>query len=689
VSQIPLKKGMSSEEIARAAESIVSQLTLDEKIRFMSGSIMNARYFIRDRFQYNYRPWIAGGSERFNVPPVKFCDGPRGVVSGRSTCFPVAMARGASWDVEMEERVGEAIGREIRAHAGNYFGGVCINLLRHPAWGRAQETFGEDSYHLGEMGAALVRGVQRHNVMACIKHYAANSIENCRFRVDVRMNERTLREVYLPHFKRCIDQGAASVMSAYNKLRGTHCCHHSYLQKDILKGDWGFTGFILSDFIWGVKDALEAVNGGMDIEMPFTRFFGRKLKKAFRKGLVVKRTLDEAVLRIIQTVLKFTLAPDPREYDKSLVACPDHRDLAREAAEKSMVLLKNRDNVLPLDRHKIRKLAVIGELAAAPNIGDYGSSRVRPPYVVTILDGLQAYLAGEVELIYCDGKDHQKARAAARSADAVVVVAGYKHNDEGEQVLNLKKNKKVKQSPYGGDRKSITLKETDEKMINAVAPENCCCAVILIGGSAIVMERWKERAPAILMAWYPGMEGGTALARILFGEVNPSGKLPFTIPFKASDLPFFNDQADETEYGYYHGYTLFEKQGLKAAFLFGFGLSYTTFAYSNLQVESKDGTVTATFDLANTGERAGAEAAQLYVGLENSSVDRPVKILKGFAKVFLRPGEMQSVSITVKHDDLAWYNPDRKGWEIEQMEYTLYVGPSSKPEELLKAGFRV
>ncbi len=689
MSQVHLKKGMSPEEIARAAEEIVSLLTLDEKIRFMSGSIMNARYFIRDRFKYNYRPWIAGGSKRFGVPQVKFCDGPRGVVSGRSTCFPTAMGRGAAWDTGLEERVGEAIGKEIRAHGGNYFGGVCINLLRHPAWGRAQETFGEDPHHLGEMGAALVRGVQRQNVMACIKHYAANSIENCRFRVDVRMDERTLREVYLPHFKRCIDEGATSVMSAYNKLRGIHCCHHTYLQKDILKGEWGFTGFTLSDFIWGVKDALEAANGGMDIEMPFTRFFGRKLKKAYRKGLVVERTIDEAVLRIIRTVLKFTLAPDSQEYQKSLIACPEHRELAKETAEKSMVLLKNAGNVLPFDRGKVKKLAVIGELAKAPNIGDYGSSRVRPPYIITILEGLQAYLGDGTEVTYCDGKDLEKARTAARAADAVVIVAGYKHNEEGEQVLNLKKNKKVKQSPYGGDRKSITLKEAEETMINAVAPENGCCAVVLIGGSAIVMEQWKEQVPAILMAWYPGMEGGSAVARLLFGDISPGGKLPFTIPVKAADLPFFDDQADEIEYGYYHGYTLFEKQGLKAAFPFGFGLSYTTFAYSNLRVESKDGAVTATFDLANTGDRAGAEATQLYIGLENSAVDRPVKILKGFTKVFLEPKEKQTVYITVKYEELAWYNPDCKEWEVEQMNYTLYVGPSSRTEDLLQADFMV
>lgn len=685
MSRVLLEKGMPAAEIDRAAEEILSRLTLDEKIYFMSGSWINARWFIRDGFKYNYRPWLAGGAKRLGVPPVKFCDGPRGVVSGRSTCFPVAMARGASWDTGLEVRVGEAIGREIRAHGGNYFGGVCINLLRHPAWGRAQETFGEDPHHLGEMGAALTRGVQKHNVMACVKHYAANSIENCRFRVDVRMDERTLREVYLPHFKRCIDAGAASVMGAYNKLRGVHCCHNKYLLKDILKEEWRFTGFTLSDFIWGVKDTVEAANSGMDIEMPFTRFFGRKLKRAVRKGLVAERTIDEAVRRIVRTVLKFTLAVDPQEYGKDLIAFPEHRELAREAAEKSMVLLKNRDQALPFDRDKVRKLAVIGELATAPNIGDYGSSRVRPPYVVTILEGLRAYLEEGAEVIYCAGRDLEEAKEAARAADAAVIVAGYRHNDEGEQVLNLKKNKKVKRSPYGGDRPSLSLKEKDEVLINAVAPQNDRCAVVLIGGSAIVMEAWKESAPAILMAWYPGMEGGAALARVLFGEANPGGKLPFTVPVNPADLPFFDDQAVEIEYGYYHGYTLFDKQDLAAAFPFGFGLSYTTFAYSNLQVKPLPDRFSAAVEVQNTGTRAGEEIVQLYVGLENSHVDRPIKILKGFTRVPLLPGESKTVTLVVRYADLAWYNPSRGAWEIEEKDYKIFVGPSSRQEELLAA----
>ncbi len=679
-----MREKIGTEQFEEKAGEIVARMTLKEKIHFLSGSRQNAHSFIRDGFKYNYRPWVAGGCKRLGVPPVKFVDGPRGVVSGRSTCFPVAMARGASWDRRLEERVGEVIGREIRAQGGNLFGGVCINLLRHPAWGRAQETYGEDPHLLGEMGAALTRGVQKHNVMACIKHYAANSIENCRFTVDVRLGERALREVYLPHFKRCIDEGAAAVMGAYNKVQGIHCCHHTHLLKEILKEDWDFTGFTLSDFIWGIKDTVEAMNGGMDLEMPFTLFYGRKLRRAVKKGVVVERTIDEAVRRIVRTVLKFTTAPDPQGYPRELAACREHVELAREAAEKSMVLLKNRDSLLPLERGKIKQLAVIGELATAPNIGDYGSSRVRPPYITTILEGLQRYLKGQAGVCYDSGRDLKKAHETARNCDAVIIVAGCRHNEEGEYIVGLrKKKKKGTGSPFGGDRESITLSDRDRSLIETATTANSNSIVVLVGGSAITMEEWKDQAAAILIAWYPGMEGGSALPRVLFGEVNPGGRLPFTIPRSADDLPFFDDQADEIDYSCYHGYTLLEKQGLAPAFPFGFGLSYTSFAYSNLEARQAEEAITASVDLENKGTRAGEEVVQLYVGLENSTADRPVKLLKGFEKISLEPGEKKKVTLTVNPGDLTWYNPCSKKWELEAMDYTIYVGGSSHRADLL------
>jgi len=681
---------MSAGEIEQSVDIIISRLKLKEKIYLISGNLDTILAFIIDGFKYNYRPWKAGGLKRWGIPPVKFVDGPRGVVCGRSTCFPVAMARGASWDKELEERIGQAIGREIRAHGGNYFGGVCINLLRHPAWGRAQETYGEDPYLLGEMGAALTRGVQHHNVMACVKHYAANNIENSRFQIDVRMDERTLREVYLPHFRRCIEEGAFSVMGAYNKFHGEYCCENPYLLRTILKEEWNFDGFTLSDFLWGVRDAIKAINAGMDLEMPFTRHYKKgKVKKAVREGLIKEETIDEAVKRILRKLVEITVAEDPQEYDRVLIACDRHVRLAREAAEKSMVLLKNEGGLLPLDKKRIKKLALIGELAEEVNLGDHGSSRVRPPYVVTIREGLQSHLVNNLELLHCDGKNLEEARDTARQADAVIVVAGYRHNDEGEYIINVDSKKRKTKIPLGGDRQSIALKQEDINLINAVAPQNANTVVTLICGSAITMEEWKDNVPAILMGWYHGMEGGHALARILFGEVNPSGKLPFTIPARESDLPYFHPELEEIECNYYHGYTLLDKQGIEAAFPFGFGLTYTNFEYSNLQVEAVEGVVKAVFELENTGDRAGEEIVQLYIGLENSAVERPGKILRGFKKVYLAPEEKTTITMEVSEGDLAWYNPDSKAWEVENMEYKLYVGPSSRQEKMLVAGFEL
>ncbi len=676
----------AGDDIEKEVDRLLVELTIDEKIHIMTGNRDTISAFVLDGFKYNYRPWNAGGVKRLGIPPVKFVDGPRGVVCGRSTCFPVAMARGASWDVGLEERIGDAIGKEIRAHGGNYFGGVCINLLRHPAWGRAQETYGEDPHLLGEMGAALTRGVQRHNVMACIKHYAANSIENSRFRVDVQMDERTLREVYLPHFKRCIDEGAASVMGAYNKFRGGHCCQSSYLLRDILKDEWGFDGFTLSDFLWGVRDGIAAVNAGMDVEMPFTRKYRkRKLKKALKKGLIKEEDVDESVRRILRKVLSFTRAQDLCEYDRSQIACREHTELAREAAEKSMVLLQNRNNILPLDKAKIKKIALVGKLAEVANIGDHGSSRVRPPYVVNFIEGIKKYLGEGVQLVYDNGKNTDSAAAKAKDADAVIIVAGYRHNDEGEYIVNINNKKRIKNSPIGGDRESIALKDDDIRMINKIAKVNKNSVVALVGGSAVTVEEWKENVAAILMVWYPGMEGGTALARILFGEVNPSGKLPFTVPVDANDLPFFSYQVDEIEYGYYHGYTLFDRKNLQAAFPFGFGLSYTSFAYSNLRVETPGGGGCAlvSFELENTGKVSGEEVAQLYIGFENSETERPVKLLRVFQKVYLEPGEKKKISMEVKKEDLSRYNPDTSSWETEEIAYTFWIGSSSKQEDLI------
>jgi beta-glucosidase len=665
------------------ARQILTRMNLTEKVALMSGDYGFVPLIIDNLIlgHYNRVPIPAGGNTRLQIPQLRFCDGPRGVISGNSTCFPVSMQRGASFDVELEERVGEAIGKEVRAHGGNYFGGVCINLLRHPAGGRAQETFGEDPFHVGQMGAALVRGVQTHNVIACIKHYALNNQENTRFKVDVTCDERTLREVYLPHFKDCLDAGAGSVMGAYNKFRGEHLCHNATLLKTVLKDEWAFHGFVISDFVWGVRDTVKAANSGLDVEMCTTRYYGKKLVRAVERGRVPESAVDEAALRIIRTLLIFAETPDPLPaYPESLIASQEHAALALEVALKSMVLLKNEGPTLPLNRATVKRVALIGDLGNAANIGDHGSSRVHPPYVVTPLAGLQKLLGSSAQVRFSNGRKLDKARKLATEADAVILVVGFSHKDEGEYI------------PYGpitfgGDRSDLRLHEDEVVLIQSVAPLNKNTVVVLIGSSAIMMEEWKATVPAILHAFYPGMEGGTAIARVLFGDANPSGKLPFSIPTDVRHLPDFDKDAEQVEYGPYHGYTKLEKEGHPPAFAFGFGLSYTTFEVSNPQFAVQDDRILAKADVTNTGQVFGEEVIQFYVGFDHSSIDRPKKLLRGFQKIGLKPGETREVVITSPTARLSWYNPETGSWELEDIVYQGYIGTSSRDTDLLKGTF--
>jgi beta-glucosidase len=665
---------MNQEERMEFVDNILTDLSLKEKIHLMSGHGF-IKYLLLD-MGFGKRAYPAGGVKRVGIPVFKFTDGPRGVIIPGSTCFPVSMARAASWDLDLEEKIGDAIGKEVRAHGGNLFGGICINLLRHPAGGRAQETYGEDQYLLGEFGAALVRGVQKHNVMTTVKHFAANNMENARFKINVEMTERTLREVYLPHFKRCIDEGCATVMSAYNKLRGEHCGHNPYLLRTILKQDWDFKGFVHSDWMFGLKDTLKGIKGGLDVEMPIARFYGRKLIKAVKSGEVPIELIDDAASRIIRTTLKYTSKGDDDKYPKELICCESHIKLAQKAAEESMVLLKNENSFLPFDLDNMKKIVIIGKLADLKNTGDHGSSNVKQDNIVTPLKGVLDFCANKVEIEYAEGKDEETLKQVVSSSDAAVIIVGYTHEDEGEYIKMFGK-------VIGGDRDDLGLHSEDVKLINTVAETNHNIAVVLVGGSAITMEDWKSKAKAILVSWYSGMEGGNALANILFGKVNPSGKLPFTIPKDPNQLPFFDKNANEIEYGYYHGYTLFEKQNLEPAFSFGFGLSYTDFEYRNLNVEKNVKQIVVKVTVKNVGPVEGDEIVQVYIGFENSKIDRPLKLLKGFTRITLNPNEEKEVTIKIDKDKLKWYNPETKEWEFENMEYSVHVGGSSKNEDLL------
>lgn len=669
------------------ASEIVKRLTLEEKVSLMGGNwslekMMSEAMANDSNNHYNKVPYPAGGIERENIPPMLFADGPRGIVcgSGETTCFPVTMLRGATFDTDLEERIGQAIGEEARAFGANTFAGVCINLPYNPGWGRSQETYGEESFHLGQMGAALVRGVQSKNVIACVKHYAFNSMEISRFKVSVDCDKRTEREVYLPHFKDCIDAGAASIMSAYNKYKGTYCGHNNYLLNEVLKGEWDFDGFVMSDFIWGVKDTVEAANGGQNIEMCCTQFFGDKLVKAVRDGLVPEFKIDDAALRIIRTLLAFTEADNENYPKEKYAGSPEHIALAKEAARKGITLLQNKNNVLPFNRDNIKTIALIGKLGNKEVIGDWGSSRVYPAYVVTPLQGLKN-IAKDKEIIYCDGSDPEEAVNAALRADAVVFVAGYDHNDEGEYVASDESSGYT--GAIGGDRISLGLHSDEIELIKKAGPVNPNSAVVLIGGNMIMMTEWKDCVSSILMAYYPGQEGGNVIAEILFGDVNPSGKLPFVVPYKESDLPQVDWDTDYQWYEYYHGYTKLEKEGVKPLFPYGYGLSYTKFSLSDATFNSDENSVQASCKVKNCGNVDGAQVVQMYIGFSNSSVDRPVKILRGFKRVELKAGEEREVTISCPKEKLMWYNPKTSAWELEHMEYEIYIGFSSDNNDLL------
>jgi beta-glucosidase len=670
------------------AKEIVASLTLEEKVSLMGGNVsleeMISEMLENPLKHYNYIPYAAGGIKEKSIPPMLFCDGPRGVVcgTGKATCFPVPMLRGATFDAELEEEIGRAIGREIKGFEGNLFGGVCINLPYNPGWGRSQETYGEESFHLGEMGSALVRGVQEENVIACIKHYAFNQMEISRFKVSVDCDIRTEREVFLPHFKKCIDNGAASVMSSYNLYQGTHCGHSDYLLNKVLKEEWDFDGFVMSDFIWGVRDTVEAANGGQNIEMCCTQYFGEKLVDAVKNGEVPEAKIDDAALRIVRTLLAFDDADD-RKYGESVIGCKEHVALALKAAREGITLIKNDGQFLPLDKAKMKRIVVLGKLGGKEVIGDHGSSQVHPAYVVTPIQGL-ANVSNGATVVFYDGEDLNHAKDLASDADAVIFVVGYDHSDEGEYVSEDQSDAYT--GAIGGDRKdSLGLHPDEITLINEVAPVNPNCLAVLIGGNMIMLEEWKDSVKAILMAYYSGMEGGTALAEIIFGDVNPSGKLPFVVPGKESDLPQVDWDTTSQWYEYYHGYARLEKLGIQPSLPYGFGLSYTTFAVSQPVFQAQGDRLLAGCKVTNTGKRGGAEVIQLYVGFKNSSVDRPVKLLRGFKRVDLAPGETKTVEITCPYEELCWFNPETRRMELEHMDYEVYIGTSSDNGDLLSS----
>lgn len=693
-----------------AAQRLVEALTLEERLWCLDGDAPTwAGITFLGEGGYHMAPFHAARIERVGLPGIAFSDGPRGAVIGNATCFPVAMARGATWDPELEEKVGRAIGRELRASGATLTGALCVNVLRHPAWGRAQETYGEDPHHVSELGVAFMRGLQDH-VMTCVKHFACNSMENARFSVDIEIDEVALHEVYLPHFRRIVGEGVAAVMSAYNSVNGEWCGQNRTLLTDILRGEWGFDGFVISDWIFGVRHAATSLAAGLDIEMPYRMVRAQHLGEALERGDASWSDVDEAVGHLVSTLLRFDQVLSAPAPPAQSIGCPDHRALAREVAGRAIVLLRNEPvggvPVLPIAADA--RIAVIGKLAGKVNTGDGGSSDVWDLANRTVVEGLRAQ---GLHFEYDAGSDLTGAAGAAAKADVALVVVGYTYLDEGEFIgdtdpalvelfppsdepgvaerfgLELSRLPAVTTPEWlderpggfglGGDRASLRLHDADAALIEAVAAANPRTVVVIQGGSAVIMTEWIDQVAAVLQAWYGGCEAGAGLADVLSGRVNPSARLPFTVPVDEADLPDFDRFATSFTYDRWHGWWHLEHTGRRAAYPFGFGLSYTTFALDDVDVSMGTQAITVRGVLRNTGDRIGADVVQVYAQLPGADVPRR---LVGFSRVEVAERSESPFEIRVPLDRLATRDPVEHRWRLPEGRHGVIVARHAEDE---------
>lgn len=674
------------------AEDILNSLTLEEKVYLMSGlrTMEEVRRSIQKKVNahYNETPYRAGGMEEHGIPALYFVDGTKGVVCGRGkyTCFPVTSMRGATFDRDLEREIGEAIGQEVIHAGGNLFGGVCVNFPYHPGWGRAQESYGEDTYLLGEMGSSLVLGVQSTGVIACVKHFAFNSMENARFEVNITCEKNAEQEVFLPHFRKCIEAGAGAVMSAYNSYDGEMCGQNSYLLTKVLRTDWGFDGITMCDFNWGIKDTVLAANAGMNLEMPNTYYYGASLVEAIKRGEVPGSQIDLMALQNIRTLLAheklLNRYKEKRKPGSENQWLNDHHELAKRSAIAGLTLLKNEDHLLPLSPAKCRKIVVIGKLANSDICGDHGSSQVYPPYEVSILQGILKELPGH-EVIYYDGASLAHCKRLAKEADALILVVGNEMGREGEYVYADMEDVYVKS--LGGDRiGSLGLSEKEEALADCLTGIRTDVIIVMIGGSAITMGEYEKQAGAILFGYYPGMEGGTAIARVLFGKNSPGGKLPFSIPKKEEDLPDIDFCSKEQFYGAHVGYRYLEATKKEPLYPFGYGLSYTTFSweveeefYNENEFDKEETAFAVTVKVTNTGKCTGSEVMQLYVAYEQE-----VKKLCDFSKVHLKAGESKFVTLACKKSEMQVFDEESRVFKVRQGRYSMYLGNSSKTSQV-------
>jgi beta-glucosidase len=789
--------------VGSRVDELLSAMSLEEKTKLLHGATVLDLHDL----------------PRLNIPSLKLADGPLGIRWEKATAFPCPLAMAATWDVELVQRVGVAFGKEWRNKGRQVWLGPCVNIVRVPHGGRNFETYGEDPYLNSRMAVAAIRGAQSQNVIACVKHFACNNQEFERHTINIEVDERALREIYLPAFKAAVQEGGAwAVMAAYNRLNGPYCAENRRLLVEILKQEWGFDGFVVSD--WGaVHDTDAAANAGLDLEMdlanPVGAYWGEgKLLAACREGRVSEQAIDDKVRRLLRAM--FFTGVMKRSWDEPDREITEHRTLARQVAQAGIVLLKNERNLLPLDPSRAQTIAVIGPASREARLGGGGSSVVTPHRAVGPLEGLEDVVGQDVTLLSVAGvtavgalpQAVETAWLTPPSGEGHGLLGEYFDNEEleGEPVVrridptihfewgwnspgdgipsdrfsvrwrgtltvpksgafelgmatddgfrllidgNLHINDWTEHStrlltrpvqleagrPYqltvefyehsgaavaalacfqkdvalgaavtaarradaalifvglsasieseGFDRESINLDKDQVALIRQVATANPKTAVIVIAGSQVGMDEWVNDVPAIVQAWYPGQEGGDAIADVLFGKANPSGKLPMTFIKRWEDHPAFeNYPGGRYTEGLYVGYRHFDKHGIEPLFAFGHGRSYTSFEYANLEVDTSrvghDGSVNVTLDVANTGNTAGAEVVQVYVRDAASTVDRPDRELKGFAKIRLDPEQRQRVTITLDRSAFAYYDVGRSAWHVEPGQFEILVGSSSR-----------
>ena len=786
--------------IETKVENLLKQLTLDEKISMIAG------------MGFDTVP-----IPRLGIPSLKMTDGPAGVRSAPASSFPSGAALAASFDPKIVHAIGRAIAEETKAKGKNVLLAPCVNIERVPLWGRNFECFGEDPFLAAQMSVAYIKGVQSENVVATVKHFAANNQEENRHTIDVRIDERALREIYLPAFKASVkDANVCAVMSAYNKLNGFYASENDYLLNQILKKEWNFQGLIMSD--WGaVHSTVPTIKNGLDLEMPTGEFLNpATVKKALAAKEISESQIDEMVRRILRTMF-FAGIMDGKSSENSLIDTSEHRKIARDAAASGIVLLKNDQEILPLDTKKIRSIAVIGPNADKARIGGGGSAQVVPFYSVSPLEGLKNAVGENVKINFspgivaledtkpipaenlraADGKSnglsgdyfanlnfegkpaftrvdsqldfHWATNSPAENFPAdkfsnrwsgflvspvsgkysislssndggrlylddqlIVGVWGDHATLTGTAIIELKANepRKIRVEHYENignadlvlgwrlldenisdkasdaaknsdvaiifaglsdateaesrDRKTLDLPKDQIDLIEAVAKANPKTIVVMTSGAPILMNDWIDKIPSVIQAFYYGQEGGNAIADVLLGKISPSGKLPATFLKRWEDSPAFGNypgDGEKVEYkeGIFVGYRWFDAKNIEPLFPFGHGLSYTNFEYSNLKlIKGKTGELSVQFDIKNTGKRDGAEAAQLYVQDLKSSLSRPLKELKGFEKVFLKSGEKKNISIQLKQDAFAFYDPTKSSWIAEKGDFKILVGSSSR-----------